>query len=334
MLTSFDLELFVAIANTRSLTVAARVCGVTRATITRRLDALETHLGVALVNRTTRELSLTEAGAVYLDGCRETLARLRQAEAAVLELGGRPRGQLRIACPIIRVEQIVGPLVTSFARACPDVDVQVHLTSEPCNPLVDGFDLAVQVGFETHAALLSRCLLREKYVLMASPSYLERRGVPQEIADLTQHDCIVAVRANGVHEPWPLADGSVFVAERPRLLANAACLIREGVLQGLGIALMAQSLVRDDVAEGQMVPVLEGRAGQVLPVSLVYAAGSRLSPKIRCFVDYATAWVERMASSGRTPGMPEVIVPAELAVPQLLAIAPAATLSLEARPGG
>jgi DNA-binding transcriptional LysR family regulator len=295
MLTPFDLELFVAIAQTGSLTTAARVCGVTRATIARRLEVLEERLGVPLVNKTTRELSLTEAGAVYLEGCRDTLVRLRQAEAAVHELGGKPRGPLRIACPIIRIEQIVGPLATSFARAYPEVDVQIHLSSEPVNPLTSGFDIAVQIGFEVHAALLARCLLRERYTLMASPDYLARRGTPATIAELAGHDAIVAVRANGVHEPWPLAAGGTFAVPRPKLLANAAGLLRIGALQGLGIALMARSLTRDDLASGALVPVLEGQVGQELPVSLVYASGSRLSPKIRAFLDFTATWVERLA---------------------------------------
>jgi len=295
MLTPFDLELFVAIADTGSLTTAARVCGVTRATIARRLIALEERLGVTLINRTTRELSLTEAGAVYIEGCRETLIRLRQAEAAVRELGGKPRGQLRIACPILRVEQIVGPLMSSFAHAYPEVDVYVHLSSEHCNPLVDGYDIVVQVGFEKNSALLAKCLLRERYTLMASPDYLARRGAPTSIEELVNaHDCIVAERANGVLEPWPLAEGGVLSVDRPRLVANAPGLIRIAALQGLGIGLIAHSLVRDDLAQGTLVPLLQGVVGQVLPISLVYPAGSKLSPKIRSFVDFASSWVERL----------------------------------------
>jgi DNA-binding transcriptional LysR family regulator len=313
MLTPFDLELYVAIADTGSLTTAARVCGVTRATITRRLAALEEHLGVTLVNRTTRDLSLSEAGQVYLEGCRETLARLRQAEAAVHELGGTPRGPLRISCPIIRVEQIVGPLLTSFARAYPEVDVQVKLSSEPCNPLVDGYDVVVQVGFEQNSALVAKCLLRETYVLMASPEYLARRGTPATVEELDGHDTIVSVRENGVHEPWPLRAGGVYTPKKPHLLANASGLIRVGALQGLGIALVAQSLVRNDVAQGALVPVLADRVGQVLPVSMVYAAGSKSSLKIRAFVDYACAWVERLTKP-IAPGVPPLLTDADAAL--------------------
>jgi DNA-binding transcriptional LysR family regulator len=296
MLTPLDLELFVAIADTGSLTAAARACGVTRATIARRLEALEERLGVALISRTTRDLLLTEAGAVYLEGCRETLMRHRQAEAAVHELGGKPRGRLRIAGPIIGVEQIVGPLLTSFAQQYPEVDVQVSLSSEPCNPLVDSCDIAVQLGFEKNSALIAQRLLRETYTLVASPDYLKRRGVPLSVDELAHHDCIVAARTSGVHESWPLRDAGVVTVTRPRFLANAPGLIRMSALQGLGIALMAHFLVRDDIASGALVRVLGDQVGQELPVCLVYAAGSRRSPKIRCFIDYASTWVERLAN--------------------------------------
>jgi DNA-binding transcriptional LysR family regulator len=303
MLTPFDLELFVAIADTGSLTAAAKACGVTRATITRRLEALEERLAVPLINRTTRDLSLTEAGNVYLEGCRDTLGRLRQAEAAVHELGGRPRGQLRVACPIIGVEQIVGPLLTSFALAYPEVDLQIHLSSEPCNPLADGYDVAVQIGFEKNAALVAQCLLRDQFQLVASPEYLARRGVPKSVEELQTHDCIVAVRGNGAQEPWPLREGGAFIIAKPKLLANAAGLIRSGALAGLGIGLIAQSLVREDLGAGALERLLEDRVGIVMPVSLVYAAGSRLSPKVRSFVDYASAWVEQQTGP-RAPSGP------------------------------
>src|SRR5262249_29733133 len=128
----------------------------------------------------------------------------------------------------------------------------------------------------------------------ASPDYLARRGVPQAIEDLAHHDCIVSVRANGVQEPWPLSKGGVYTVERPKLLANAAGLIRTSALNRLGIALIAQSIIRDGFPRGALVRLLDGKVGQVFPVSLVYADGSKLSPKIRCFVEYASAWVERL----------------------------------------
>jgi DNA-binding transcriptional LysR family regulator len=306
MMTPFDLELFVALADTGSLTAAARVCGLTRATITRRLTTLEERLGVPLVNRTTREFSLTEAGSVFLDGCRDTLSRLRQAEAAVHQLGGKPRGRLRVACPILRIDQIVAPMVLGFMRAYPEVDVQVHLSSEPCNPLTDGFDIAVQIGLEQHSAAIARCLMREGYILVASPGYLARRGVPSSVDDLAQHDCIVSVRANGVHEPWPLREGGTFSPDRPKLLANAAALVRVAALEGIGIALIARSLMNADLTAGTLVPVLEQQIGQEVPVSLVYAAGDKMSPKIRCFVDYAATWIERLAATPVVPTSPSL----------------------------
>jgi hypothetical protein len=115
------------------------------------------------------------------------------------------------------------------------------------------------------------------------------------VRDLADHDCLVTVRANGMREPWPLASGGEFVPERPRLLANASSLLRFAAAQGAGIALMASSIAAEGLASGALVPVLEGVVGQLLPVSLVYASGSRLSPKLRCFVDFTQSWLERSA---------------------------------------
>jgi DNA-binding transcriptional LysR family regulator len=296
MVTAVDLELFVAIADTGSLSAAAKKCAVTRATLTRRLELLEERLGTPLVNRTTRNVSLTEAGNVYLEGCRDTLSRLRQAEAAVLELSGQPRGPLRIACPIISVDHVVGPLLTSFVRDYPDVDLQMHLSSEPFNPLVDGCDVALQIGPPSSAALIARCLLRVPYELVASPAYLERRGTPASVEALREHDCIVSVRGHGVAEPWPLKAGGALTVERPKILANATPLVRLAALKGLGIALIARALVLDDIASGALVRVLEQEIGEEVPVNLVYTASARLSPKVRCFVEFASLWSGQFAN--------------------------------------
>jgi DNA-binding transcriptional LysR family regulator len=193
------------------------------------------------------------------------------------------------------VAQIVAPIVTSYARAQPEVDVQVHLSSEPVNPLVDGFDLAVQVGHAGAAALIARCLIREPYLLVASPDYLARRGAPRTVAELAQHECVVSVRANGAAEPWPLARGGELTIPRPRILANAASLVRIAALEGLGIAFIARSLIVADLAAGALVPLLEDEVRSSVPISLVYAAGSKDSPKIRSFVEHAVAWVDRLS---------------------------------------
>jgi DNA-binding transcriptional LysR family regulator len=204
-MTPSDLENFIAVAEAGSLTAAADALGSTRATVARRLSAVEQHLGVTLINRTTRELALTEAGRVYLDACRQGVASLRAAEDAVRELDGTPRGSLRIACPAIRPDHIVGPLIACYAAEHPQVNVQIHLTSERINPLTDGFDLAVQIGLERNASLVARCLSRETYRLVASPRCLERRGVPRAVGELAGHDCIVAVRAHRAPEHWVAA---------------------------------------------------------------------------------------------------------------------------------
>jgi DNA-binding transcriptional LysR family regulator len=292
MQTTTDLAIIVALADTCSLTEAARICGVTRATVTRRLDALEQDMGVALLNRSTRSLSLTEAGTVYVQSCRGALEHLRRAEASVRELDGVPRGQLRVAAPIIRLEGIVGPLVTGFALRHPTVEVQIVVSSEHVDPIADQFDVAVRVGGGTNPTLITRCLARETFGLYASPEYLARRGTPRSPAELEQHDCLAALR-EGARESWPLSDGGSLSIARPRLLANSSSLIRLGALGGLGIGLIAGSLVRDDLAAGTLKPVLRDEVGQELPVSLLYAESAKTSAKVRCFVEHALEWVKQ-----------------------------------------
>jgi DNA-binding transcriptional LysR family regulator len=119
--------------------------------------------------------------------------------------------------------------------------------------------------------------------------------MPRAVEDLANHDCLVTVRANGMREPWPLEEGGAFVPARPRLLANASSLLRIGALEGVGIAFMAHSVVSADVQSGALVRVLERRVGQLVAVSLVYPASARMSPKLRCFVDFTQSWVERLA---------------------------------------
>jgi DNA-binding transcriptional LysR family regulator len=297
MHTTFDLQVFVALADTASLTEAARRCGVTRATVTRHLDALETTLGVVLVNRSTRQLSLTEGGLVYADSCRDALVHLRRAEASVRELDGTPRGQLRVSSPILALDSIVGPLVSDFARNFPTVDVLVNLSGDHADPLLDQCDVALHVGPATNPALLTRCLIRERLALYASPEYLARRGTPGSIAELCEHDCIVALREQ-VPETWPLAGGESLSIARPRLLANSSILVRSAVLNGLGIGLVGSSLIKNDLHSGALVRVLEDKVCGELPVSLLYAHGSRTSSKVRTFVDYALSWVEQHVRAG------------------------------------
>ncbi len=304
MLSPFDLQIFVAIADTGSLAAAARASGVTRATVSRHLSTLEDTLGVALVNRTTRELSLTEAGLLYSDACRETLHSLRQAEAAVQQLDGTPRGTLRIAGPIIQVEQIAGPLVSAFAQKYPAVRVEVVLTSEAVNPIVDGFDLAVQIGFDENPCLIARCLSRERYRLYASPLYLSQHGTPRTVQDLAKHQCIATVQHGGSPSVWPLESGGTLAIERPRMVANTSSVARIGVLHGLGVGLIAGSLVREDLAQGRLVPVLEDVVGQEVPISVLYPATNKPSAKVRCFIDFATDWV---ATRLRRPALAQAV---------------------------
>jgi DNA-binding transcriptional LysR family regulator len=252
-------------------------------------------MGVLLVHRSTRHLSLTEAGTVYVESCRGALAHLRRGEASVRELDGVPRGVLRVATPIIRLEGIVGPLVTGFARRHPTVEVQIVVSSEHMDPIQDQFDLALRVGGGGSPTLITRCLSRETFGLYASPAYLAQRGMPASSEQLDQHDCLLSLR-EGARESWPLRTGGNLTVLRPRLVANSSSLIHQGAVEGLGIGLIAGSLVRQDLARGTLVPVLEAEVGQEQPISLLYAESAKTSAKVRSFVDFALDWVKQLSA--------------------------------------
>jgi DNA-binding transcriptional LysR family regulator len=292
MHTPFDLEVFIAISDTGSLTEAARLCGVARATVTRHLDSLEESLGVALVHRSTRKLTLTEAGQMYSASCRDAVAQLRRAASAVRELDGKPRGSLRLSMPIVHLERVVAPLVAGFTEAFPDVDVQVTFSSDNANPLADGTDVALYIGFDTNPQLITRVILREQFRLVASPAYLARRGTPSTLEELRGHDCIVAVR-DGVRETWPLGGEEFYAVNDPRLVANSMTMMRAAAVQGVGIAFMARSVVHEDLKSGALVTVLPERIKAEQPVSLLYAESAKSSPRVRCFVDFAVSWVAK-----------------------------------------
>lgn len=287
-----DLGALVAAAELGSLTEAARVCGVTRATLTRHLESLEARLGVTLLERSTRRLSLTTAGRMYYVGCRDVLAELGRVEAEIKELDGTPRGKLRIGAPFLRVDDILGPIMTDFALAHPEVEVQVELGSGDIDPITQGFDVVLQVGFERNNSLIARRLFRENYALYASPAYLERRGMPHDVESLAEHASLMTIR-QGATELWPLRAGGNLSVECPTVVANSLCLVRAGVLRGLGIGLLPRILVQTDLAQGALVAVLPSEVGQDVPVNLLYAESAKNSPKVRAFVDVALGWVRQ-----------------------------------------
>lgn len=280
---------FLAVMQAGSISEAARVIGLPRATLSRRMAGLEADLGVRLILRRTTKLALTHAGKELLRRAQRVVADADEAWDAVRRLDDTPRGLLRVS--------MSGPhflkLFTNFLCDFPEVRLEVQSTTRHVDLLSEGVDVAMRIGPIEDQDLIARRLHTDRLIVVASPEYLERMGTPQRAADLSKHVCIVGFAGGWTpNNAWPKWNGGK-ISVSGRLSANEIGLIREAAVEGLGCALIASAIVVEDVRVGRLVPLLLDQVGGDLPISLVYADREYIDPKVREFVDRAVEVVER-----------------------------------------
>lgn len=286
--------LFVQIERTGSISGAARALGITRSTAARRLTALEQSLGVQLVSRTTHMLSLTRAGHAYLPHAQDACDALEAAAAAAQDAASAPTGLLRIAAPIINTKGLILPLLQQFRAAYPEIRIEAVFDADVRELVARGFDVGLQTGLEYNQTLTMRRLLRGELRLFASPTYLARRGVPESVEELSDHDCMVHQYSDGKAEPWVTAQGRAFLPKNPILKTNSLELVLEAAAAGLGICFAPRTIIARDFSE-LLVPVLEDQVYAQEWFSLVYSANKIVPPKVRAFVDFTIAWASANA---------------------------------------
>ena len=286
-------EEFVAIVDGGSITAAAEELGLPRPTLSRRLARLEERLGVRLVHRTTRRLSVTPAGERLYATARAVILAARDAEAEVRRLDDVPRGLLRVSIPPAVPEPLFSTLVTDYLSMYPEVSIEVVATSEYVDLVADGFDVAIRGGFSADSSLIARTLANSRQLAVASPGYLARRGTPSCSSDLAEHECLVGFRDGKLPEQsWPLlSGGSVRVSGRYR--TNKLQSRLEAALNGHGIALVIETMVDVHIAEGRLVHVLPGIVGEAARIAVLYADRAFVDPKVRTFVDHVATRLKR-----------------------------------------
>ncbi len=264
-----DLHLLTVLSATRSFTEAARRLGLSKASASMRLAELERQAGVALVRRTTRSVGLTEAGQQLVNELLPAFERISDSYTAVRDLVGAPRGLVRVTAPVALGRQHLAPRVAGFLARYPDIRIELELTDRFVNLAQEGFDLAVRHTSsppETHVAWP---LCETRSLLLASPEYLARRGVPRHPSELAQHDCLLYLGGQRGQAQWTFArsrkgrprgsDDKVGVHLQPKLRANNSEVLREAMLAGLGIGLLPDfSLPSATTLAGRppLVPVL------------------------------------------------------------------------------
>ncbi|MCB1447291.1 MAG: LysR family transcriptional regulator [Rhizobiaceae bacterium] len=280
-----DLEVFAKVVATGSMSEASRLLGLSPAVVSKRIKRLEDRLEARLLQRTTRQISLTEIGRGFHDRVVSALAGLEEAGAFVSGESGDMQGVIRISAPTSFGRMHIAPHLLGFMADHPKLSIELILTDQFTDLVADGFDLAIRIGELTDSSLVARRLAPVRRILCASPGYLQAHGVPGSIDDLRQHACIPAHNS----DPWRLVgpEGPLTLRPEGRLATNSSEVVREAVLQGFGIALRSIWDIGEELRSGQLVQVLQAYEGSSnLALSAVYPSRRFLPAKIRAFIDY------------------------------------------------
>ena len=283
-----QIESFVAVATKGSLTAAANAEGVAPAVIGRRIDALEERLGVKLLVRTTRRITLTHEGSAFLEDCQRLLADLANAEASVSEGGVKASGHLRITAPAGFGRRHVAPLVPAFLAQHPDVSLSLNLSDRVVDIVNEGFDCAVRVGDLPDSSLVSVRLADNRRLCVAAPAYLQRAGTPAAPAELMRHQCLTLSSDASQTRGWAFRVDGEAIHLRPggRLDCSDGQVLHDWCLRGLGLAWRSTWEVADDVAAGRLQAVLEDFCAPPNGIYAVFPHAKHLPLRVRLWIDF------------------------------------------------
>lgn len=283
-----QIETFVAVATKGSLTAAAQAEGVAPAVIGRRMDALEARLGVKLLLRTTRRISLTHEGSAFLEDCQRLIADFNNAEASVSAGGIKASGHLRVTAPAGFGRRHVAPLVPGFLAQHPDVSLSLNLSDRVVDLVNEGFDCAVRVGELPDSSLVSVRLADNRRLCVATPAYLQRAGTPHHPSELTRHACLTLSSDASQTRGWAfvVAGAATYLRPGARLDCSDGQVLHKWCLQGLGLAWRSTWEVEHDLAAGRLVSVLDEFAAPPNGIYAVFAQRKHLPLRLRLWIDF------------------------------------------------
>lgn len=282
-----QMRIFARVAEAGSFSNVARELGMSQPSVSKHVAALETRLGVRLLNRSTRNVSLTEEGSTYYTRCRTVLAAVEDADTSVAPGNATPTGLIRIACPFSFGECEMMPVLSKLLAESPDLKIELVMSDRFIDLVSAGVDLAIRLGDLDDSSLIARRLTTTHRKLVASPDYLDHAGRPETLTDLKARNCLVNSRFT-LFDTWQLLkDGNpVSVQVRGNLVANHSRTLRQAALQGTGIGQIPHWLVRDDIDAGRLEVVLPDYDPWPLPVHALYPPGPVVPARVRYVIDY------------------------------------------------
>ncbi len=282
-----SLNAFVQAAETRSFTAAGRQLGVSSSAIGKSVARLEERLGVRLFHRSTRTVTLTPEGTLFLERCRRIFCEIEQAEMELAQTQSAPRGKIRVSVPLVGM--LMMPTLSAFMCAWPDIELDLDFTDRLVDVIDEGFDAVIRTGEASDSRLMTRVLGSFTYRLVGAPEYFEAHGIPEKPADLAAHRCLHhRYPSTGKLEEWPLSGRKNATAiDLPTAATSSA--IKPLVYmaeRGLGIACLPDFAVREQVEAGTLMNVMDGALTHAGTFRIIWPSSRQLSPKIRVFVDF------------------------------------------------
>jgi len=285
-----EMRVFTAVVDAGSFVAAADALGMSKAAVSRYVSDLEQRLGARLLHRTTRKLSLTAEGEVFLARSREILASIEDSEAEISTRSHTASGLLKVSVPVSFGIQHLAPLWSEFMQANPRVSLDVQLADRIMDLVDEGFDLAVRIARLPDSTLVSRKLASTRLVLCASPDYLRTRGTPDHPNDLADHD-VIGYSLLAMSDQWQFTgpDGPITVKVRPHIWSNNGDTCVAACVRGAGIQLQPTFLIASELASGQLVEVLPQYRSIKLGIYAVYPTRKFVMPKVRALVEFLSA---------------------------------------------
>ena len=282
-------EAFLAVARHRNFRRAAADLGVTPSAVSQAVRALEARIGTALFVRTTRSVGLTEPGQRFLDRAGPAFEELVAAGEAARDSGQRPTGLLRLSVPRAVVPLILEPMIASFCRAYPEIELEIAASDEMVDLATGGFDAGIRLGqFIAPDMVAVRLTPSFSFVVVGSPDYLERHGYPENVDDLRHHACLRLRRSNGAIAPWSFVDGNGAIEAMVSgpLIAHDYPTLIGAAMQGVGLAQTPRPVAERAMTEGKLKPVLDDVAATTPGVFLYHPGKRQVLPKLRAVIDH------------------------------------------------
>jgi DNA-binding transcriptional LysR family regulator len=292
-----EIVIFMAVADAGSFARGGQAMGLTGSAASKAVARLEARLGVRLLHRNSRAVSLTSEGERFRESGKNILEAVDEAEASIAAPDGRPRGLLRLSVPDAFGRRVIMPLVNDYLERWPEVRIDIDFSDRPVDLVEEGFDLAIRIGGESAPdGIVSRVVAEYPVWFCAAPSYLERRGHPADAEALSAHDCIL-FRSRSRTQEWLGLSGGEHTDKllaHGRLRMNSAEAIRLAALAGLGIALLPSFLVDDEFATGHLVRLFPELGTQTVRVLCLYPSRRLVDPRVRTFIDNVSAALTRV----------------------------------------